>query len=72
MTNNENELIQHLKRIELKQDETLTKQDALTKQLNQIHKDSKRTAMISGGIAGGIAGGMVTVGIELIKFKLGG
>ena len=69
---NENELVLHLKRIELKQDVTLTKQDDLSERITQIHKDTKRVAIINGSIAGGVAGGMVAVAIEIIRLKLGG
>ena len=69
---NENELVLHLKRIELKQDLTLTKQDDLSERITQIGKDTKRVAIINGSIAGGVAGGMVAVAIEIIRLKLGG
>ncbi|KDN12575.1 hypothetical protein SALWKB12_1099 [Snodgrassella communis] len=69
---NPNDLLQHLKRIEDKQDETLSKQDKLAVRIQQIHTDSKRAAIINGSIYGGLTGGMVAVAIELIKLKLGG
>ena len=72
MNINENELLRHLQRIEIKQDQALRKQDELTRKINQLHRDNKRTALISGGIAGGIAGGMVTMAVELIKLKVVG
>lgn len=69
---NENALLIHLERIENKQNETLSKQDKLAEQIQKIHDDSKRIAIINGSIFGGLSGGMVAVAIELIKVKLGG
>lgn len=65
-------LLEQLTRIEKKQDVILEKQDDFNVQLNQIHKDCKRTALINGAMAGGLAGGLVTTAIDLLRMKFGG
>ncbi len=60
-----------LARIEAKQDEQLKNQEHMDAQLDQIHADCRRTAVVAGAASGGVIGGVVTTGILLIKAKLG-
>lgn len=60
-----------LARIEAKQDEQLKNQERMDAQLDQIHADCRRTAVVAGAASGGVMGGVVTTGILLIKAKLG-
>lgn len=54
-----------------KQDQTIKNQECMDKQLQQIHADCRRTAVIAGAASGGVMGGIVTTGVLLIKAKLG-
>lgn len=60
-----------LARIEAKTDQTLQNQAELSAEIAQIHKDTKRTAAVVGGVSGAAAGGVISVGIGLIKAKFG-
>lgn len=64
-------ILEMLREISVKQDETLEKQDKMDARLDQIHDDCKRVAQKNGAVAGGLAGGLVATGIALIKAKFG-
>ncbi len=64
-------ILEMLREIRAKQDETLEKQDKMDTRLDQIHDDCKRVAQKNGAVAGGLAGGLVATGIALIKAKFG-
>ncbi|MDO4693062.1 MAG: hypothetical protein Q4A62_00325 [Eikenella sp.] len=54
-----------------KQDQTIKNQERMDGQLQQIHADCRRTAMVAGAASGGVMGGIVTTGILMIKAKFG-
>lgn len=56
-----------LARIEAKQDESLENQARMDEEIRQIHRECKRSAVITGGLSGGI----VAAGIELLRIKFG-
>ncbi len=68
-------ILEMLREIRVKQDETLEKQDKMDARLDQIHDDCKKTARTNGAVAGAISGtatgGLVSLGIALIKAKFG-
>lgn len=68
---NRDPILSALARIEAKTDETLKNQQAMKAEIAQIHKDTKRTAAVVGGVSGAIGGGVVSVGWQLIKAKMG-
>lgn len=71
MNQQQDPVLKALAEIRAKQDETIVLQERMNTQLDQIHSDCKRTARANGAIAGGISGGLVSMGIALIKAKLG-
>lgn len=68
---NQDPILSALARIEAKTDETLKNQQAMKAEIAQIHKDTKRTAAVVGGVSGAVGGGIVSVGWQLIKAKMG-
>lgn len=68
---NQDPILAALARIEAKTDQTLQNQAAMSEEIARIHKDAKRTAAVVGGVSGAAAGGVVSVGIQLIRAKLG-
>lgn len=68
---NKDPILAALARIEAKADETLRIQMTLKEEIDQIHKDTKKTAAVVGGASGAVAGGIVSVGWQLIKAKVG-
>lgn len=68
---NQDPILAALARIEAKQDACLKNQERMDAQLDQIHADCRRTAMVAGAASGGVMGGIVTTGILLLKAKLG-
>lgn len=68
---NQDPILAALARIEAKTDETLQNQQAMKAEIAEIHKDTKRTAAVVGGVSGAVSGGIVSVGWQLIKAKMG-
>lgn len=68
---NKDPILAALARIEAKTDQTLKNQAEMSAEIAQIHKDTKRTAAVVGGVSGAAAGGIVSVGVQLIRAKLG-
>ena len=68
---NQDPILAALARIEAKTDETLQNQQAMKAEIAEIHKDTKRTAVVVGGVSGAVGGGIVSVGWQLIKAKMG-
>lgn len=68
---NKDPILAALARIESKTDQTLLNQAEMKAEIAEIHKDTKRTAAVVGGVSGGVAGGVVSVGWQLIKAKMG-
>ncbi|MCP2041460.1 uncharacterized protein YhaN [Neisseria sp. HSC-16F19] len=64
-------ILEALARIEAKQDEALHNQQRMDAQLQEIHADCRRTAIMAGAASGGVMGGIVTTGVLLIRAKLG-
>lgn len=67
----EDPVLHMLHEIRAKQDITIDKQERMDARLDEIHSDCKRAARTNGAVAGGVAGGLVSLGIALIKAKLG-
>lgn len=68
---NRDPILSALARIEAKTDQTLQNQQAMKAEIAEIHKDTKRTAAVVGGVSGAVGGGIVSVGWQLIKAKMG-
>ncbi|MFC5920863.1 hypothetical protein ACFPVS_09045 [Neisseria weixii] len=68
---NRDPILAALARIEAKTDETLQNQKVMKAEIAEIHKDTKRTAAVVGGVSGAVGGGIVSVGWQLIKAKMG-
>lgn len=68
---NQDQILSTLVRIEEKTDQTLKNQQAMRAKIAEIHKDTKRTAAVVGGVSGAVGGGIVSVGWSLIKAKWG-
>lgn len=68
---NRDPILSALARIEAKTDQTLQNQQAMKAEIAEIHKDTKRTAAVVGGVSGAIGGSVVSVGWQLIKAKMG-
>ncbi|RPD86211.1 hypothetical protein EGK75_07455 [Neisseria weixii] len=68
---NRDPILAALARIEAKTDQTLQNQQAMKAEIAEIHKDTKRTAAVVGGVSGAVGGGIVSVGWQLIKAKMG-
>lgn len=69
--NQQDPILVALARIEAKTDQTLANQAKMSAEIAQIHQDTRRTAVIVGGVAGATSGGLVSLGFALIKAKLG-
>ena len=67
MTLEKDPLLAALARIEAKQDLTLEQQSRMESEIDEIRRDTRRVAAITGGAAGGL----VSTGILLIKAKFG-
>ena len=68
---NKDPILLALARIEAKTDLSLKNQDLMGKEITEIHKDTKRTAAVVGGVSGAVGGGIVSVGWQLLKAKMG-
>ena len=68
---NKDPILLVLARIEAKTDLSLKNQDLMVKEIAEIHKETKRTAAVVGGVSGAIGGGIVSVGWQLLKAKMG-
>lgn len=64
-------VLEILREIRAKQDETIAKQDRMDEHLKQIHADCKRTSIVAGAASGGVAGGVVAAVVMFIKAKAG-
>lgn len=64
-------ILEALARIEAKTDQTLHNQQQMQAEIAQIHKDTRKTAAVVGGVSGAVGGGIVSVGWQLIKAKMG-
>ncbi len=71
MTPQQDPVILLLHEIRAKQDQTLRKQEQLEKILDEVRDDCEKTARTNGAVAGAVSGGVVSVGIMLVKAKLG-
>lgn len=68
---NKDPILLVLARIEAKTDLSLKNQDLMAKEIAEIHKETKRTAAVIGGVSGAVGGGIVSVGWQLLKAKMG-
>lgn len=68
---NRDPILSALARIEAKTDQTLQNQSEMKAEIAQIHRDTKRTAAVVGGVSGAVGGGIVSLGWQLIKAKFG-
>ena len=68
---NKDPILLVLARIEAKTDLSLKNQDLMVKEIAEIHKETKRTAAVVGGVSGAVGGGIVSVGWQLLKAKMG-
>lgn len=68
---NKDPILAALARLEDKAEQTLQNQQAMQAEIAQIHRDTKRTAAVVGGVSGAVGGGIVSVGWQLIKAKMG-
>lgn len=64
---NQDPVLQILCEIRDKQDLTIEKQEQLEIRIDKIHDDCKKNA----AFVGGMSGGLVSLGIALMKAKLG-
>lgn len=69
---NKDPILVALDRIESKIDKTAEQQEAISAELEKIHKDTKRTAVVVGGASGAATATIVSVGVELIRRIVGG
>ena len=65
---NKDPILQALARMEAKQDQLLENQERMDEEIQKIHKECRRVAILSGGLSGGV----IALGIEFIRIKLGG
>lgn len=65
---NKDPILQALVRMEAKQDQLLENQERMDEEIQKIHKECRRDAILSGGLSGGV----IALGIEFIRIKLGG
>lgn len=64
-------ILEALARIEAKTDETLKNQTEMKTEIAQIHKDTRKAAVIAGSASGAITGGLVSAAIMTVRAKLG-